>query len=233
DAALEEAWAALDPHLERPLREVMWAEPGSDRAALLDRTSYTQPALFAYETALWRLLESFGPTVDTVAGHSVGEYAAALAAGLWSLPDAARLVAARGRIMDALPAGGGMVAVAATPEEIAASLTGLEDAVALAAVNGPRGVVISGEAEVCASIAALWAGRGRRTRTLTVSHAFHSPLMEPVLEEFRREAESVVLAEPTLGYERTADSSLEWTDAGYWVEQIRASVLFGPAVTRL
>ncbi|WP_228470789.1 type I polyketide synthase [Streptomyces alkaliphilus] len=232
-AALEEAWAALDPHLERPLREVMWAEPDTAEAVLLDRTGYAQPAIFAYEAALWRLLESFGVTADTVVGHSVGEYAAAFAAGVWSLSDAARLIAVRGRLMDALPIGGGMIAIAATPGEIAASIAGLEDAVGLAAVNGPRGVVISGEAEVCTSIAGIWAGRGRRTRSLSVSHAFHSPLMEPVLAEFRREVESVAPAKPALGHERTADSSLEWTDTGYWVEQIRAAVLFGPAVARL
>ncbi|SFC58074.1 type I polyketide synthase [Streptomyces aidingensis] len=232
-AALDEVCEALDPHLERPLREVMWAGPDSPEAALLDRTRYAQPALFAHQTALWRLLRSFGVTADAVAGHSVGEYAAALAAGVWDLPDAARLVAVRGRLMDALPPGGAMVAIAAGPEEVAPTLAGREHLVQIAAVNGPRSVVVSGEAAACAAVAELWAGRGRRVRPLTVSHAFHSPLMEPVLADFRREIGTIAPAEPALHHEPTADTGLPWTDPGYWVAQIRTSVLFGPAVGRL
>ncbi|MGW2182853.1 type I polyketide synthase [Streptomyces sp. NPDC001732] len=232
-AALDEILAALDPHLERPLRDLMWAEPGSPEAALLDRTRYAQPALFAFEAASWRLLRELGVGVDSVAGHSVGEFAAAYAAGVWELEDVARLVAARGRLMDELPGGGAMFAISATAQEVLATLAGREDEVSLAAVNGPRGVVVSGTLGACEDIAAHWAGLGRRTKRLTVSHAFHSPLMEPVLDRFRKEAEQVSYAEPCLAHERAADSERPWTDPEYWVEQVRATVLFAPLAERL
>ncbi|MEU3251207.1 beta-ketoacyl synthase N-terminal-like domain-containing protein [Streptomyces sp. NPDC006997] len=231
--ALDEVCAALDPYLGRPLRDLMWAEPGSDEAALLDRTGYAQPALFAHEAACWRLLRELGVSVDAVAGHSVGEFAAAYAAGVWELDDVARLVTARARLMDGLPRGGAMVAVAATADEVRATLAGREGEASVAAVNGPRSVVVSGTVDACEAVAAHWAGLGRRTTRLTVSHAFHSPLTEPVLDAFREVAESVSYAEPRLDHERAADSDLPWTDPGYWVEQIRATVLFAPLAERL
>ncbi|MEU8386254.1 acyltransferase domain-containing protein, partial [Streptosporangium sp. NPDC048865] len=230
-AALDEVFAALDPHLGRPLRDVMWAGPGTPGADLLDRTAYTQPALFAFEVAAFRLLESYGVRPDLVAGHSVGEYAAAHAAGVWSLADAARLIAARGRLMQELREPGAMVAIEATEEEVAATLAGLESRVGIAAVNGPAAVVVSGAERECLELAERWRARGRRTRRLAVSHAFHSPLMEPMLPAFAAE-----LARVTFGHPRTgAVTGIEgtWTDTRYWLDQIIRPVLFRTAVSRL
>ncbi|MGC5016864.1 acyltransferase domain-containing protein, partial [Streptosporangium sp. DT93] len=230
-AALEEVCAALDPHLGRPLRDVMWAEPGSPAATLLDRTAYTQPALFAFEVAAFRLLRSYGMRPDLVAGHSVGEYAAAHAAGVWSLEDAARLIAARGRLMEELREPGAMVAVEATAGEVAETLAGLESRVGIAAVNGPTSVVVSGAEQECLAVAEQWRSRGRRTRRLSVSHAFHSPLMEPMLPAFAAE-----LARVTFRPSRTAFvTGIEgtWSDARYWLDQITRPVLFRTAISRL
>ncbi|MFG1711243.1 SDR family NAD(P)-dependent oxidoreductase [Nonomuraea sp. M3C6] len=230
-AALDEVCAALDPHLDRPLRDVMWAEPGTPESALLNDTAYTQPALFAFEVAACRLLESLGLTPSVLAGHSVGEFAAAYVAGIWSLPDAARLIAARGRLMRELCAPGAMVAVAATADEVAPTLAGLADHVGIAAVNGPTSVVLSGAEEPCLAVADHWQRLGRRTRRLAVSHAFHSPLMEPMLGAFAVELESV-----TFGQRRVPSVTGipgAWTSPGYWLEQIRQPVMFHPAVGRL
>ncbi|MFF6959824.1 SDR family NAD(P)-dependent oxidoreductase [Streptomyces sp. NPDC008317] len=235
-AAYDEICAAFDPYLDRPLREVLWAEPDGPDAVLLDETRYTQPALFAFETAAWRLLRSLGVEADVVAGHSVGEYAAACAAGVWQPADAVRLVAARGRLMQELPRGGAMFAVAASEEEIRGTLAEpryAARAVGLAAVNGPLSCVISGEEQTCEAIARQWADAGRRTKRLTVSHAFHSPLMDPMLDAFRREIAATTLAEPQLPYEAALGADRSWTDPAYWVDQIRDTVLFAPVVDRL
>jgi acyl transferase domain-containing protein/acyl carrier protein len=235
--AWDEVCAHLDAHLERPLSTVVFADPGTPGAALLDRTEWAQPALFAFEVALFRLLESTGVRPDVVAGHSIGELAAATVAGILSLPDAAALVAARGRLMGHLPPGGSMVALQAAEEEVLPLLAGQERHVSVAAVNGPRATVIAGDTDAVTRIAGHFAERGRRTTTLRVSHAFHSPRMDAVLDDFRAVAERLTYHPPRVPLVsdltgRPAEPA-DICSADYWVRHIRLPVRFADCVTAL
>ncbi|MFJ1876601.1 SDR family NAD(P)-dependent oxidoreductase [Streptomyces chartreusis] len=236
-AALDEVCAALDEHLELPLRTVMFAAEDSEPGRLLHRTAYTQPALFAVEVALFRLLDHHGTTPDLLAGHSIGELAAAHVAGVLSLADAARLVAARGRLMEAARAGGAMIAVEATEAELAADLESTAGRVALAAVNAPDSVVISGDEDAAEELAGQWRARGRRTRRLQVSHAFHSPHMDDVLDEFRAVAEDLTFHPPAVPVVSTVTGEIatpdELTSPEYWAQQIRRPVRFVDAARAL
>ncbi|MGK5533732.1 type I polyketide synthase, partial [Streptomyces sp. URMC 129] len=256
--AFDEVCAALAPHLGttgRPLRDLLFGTGtgtgegegaddghgnghghgsgdgggGDDRGALR-ATGWAQPALFALEVALFRLLRSWGVRPALLTGHSVGELAAVHAAGALPLPDAARLVAARGRLMQALPPGGAMVAVRAPESEVLPLLAGHQDRVGIAAVNGPASVVLSGEADAVAAIAA----RFPHAKPLAVSHAFHSPLMEPMLAEFRAVATGLAVAEPRVPVVSTVTgeplTAAELADPDHWVRHARQTVRFAAAL---
>ncbi|WP_292989091.1 type I polyketide synthase [Mycobacterium sp.] len=216
----------LDRHLLRPLREVMW---GHDET-LLNTTEFAQPALFAVEVALYRLLQSWGVRPDFVMGHSVGELTAAHVAGALSLENAALLVVARGRFMQALPSGGAMIAVQATEDELRPLLS---DAVGIAAVNGPSSVVVSGDEGAVTAIGEQLRAQGRRIHRLAVSHAFHSPLMEPMIGEFKAAARELTVNPVSIPVISNVTGELvgeDFASADYWTQHIRAAVRFADSI---
>uniref|UniRef100_UPI003F5A59CC SDR family NAD(P)-dependent oxidoreductase n=1 Tax=Streptomyces asoensis TaxID=249586 RepID=UPI003F5A59CC len=226
--AFDEVCAAVDKSLGRSLKDLVFG----DEAALLDETGYAQPALFAVEVALFRLVESWGVRPHYVAGHSIGEVTAAYVAGVWSLEDAAALVVARGRLMQALPSGGVMFAVEAAEGEVTPLLG---DGVSVAAINGATSLVLSGAEDAVAAVVARF--EGRRIKRLRVSHAFHSSLMDPMLEEFRRVVAGLTYHEPAVPV--VSNLTGEVADAGrlcspeYWVEHVRGTVRFHDGVQTL
>ncbi|HEX3782129.1 MAG TPA: type I polyketide synthase, partial [Pseudonocardiaceae bacterium] len=213
--AWDEVAAELYPWLDRPLSELVAGDLGG--------TGDAQPALFALQVGLFRLVESWGVRPDVLIGHSVGEIAAAHLSGVLSLTDACTLVGARARLMQALPDGGVMVAVQATEDEVTPLLT---DGVSIAAVNGPRSVVLSGVAAAVLEIADQF----EKTRRLSVSHAFHSPLMAPMLAEFASVLAGLTFRSPQIPILSTVESGAQLSSADYWVRQISAPVRFADAV---
>ncbi|MFU0240847.1 type I polyketide synthase, partial [Streptomyces scabiei] len=239
--ALDDVLAHFAPHLDLPLRDILFAAEGDERAPLLHRTRYTQPALFALEVALFRLLDHWGVVPDLLIGHSVGELAAAHVAGVLDLPDACALVAARGRLMDELPDGGAMVAVEAGEDDVLRVLGLLGEAadgtVGIAAVNGPAATVISGDEDAVLLAAEEFRRQGRRTRRLTVSHAFHSARMDGMLDAFREVAEGLTYAEPRIPVISNLTGELapaaELCSPEYWVRHVRGAVRFMDGIRRL
>jgi pimaricinolide synthase PimS1 len=232
--AFDEACSHLDPHIGRPLCGLLRAAEDSPDARLLDNTMFAQAGLFALEIALSRLLRDWGVRPRYVIGHSVGELAAACVAGVFSLEDGCRLVAARGRLMAEMPVGGAMVAVQASEQEIAESLVDLGDRVSLAAVNGPSSVVVSGDEDSVLELGARWRDHGRKTSRLRVSHAFHSVHMEGMLEEFAEIARGVAFSPPELAIVSNLTgepaSAQQMCGAEYWVEHVRQTVRFADGV---
>ncbi|MFI5825608.1 acyltransferase domain-containing protein, partial [Streptomyces rishiriensis] len=226
--AFNEVCAVVDEGLGCSLKDLVFG----DEPALLEETRFAQPALFAVEVALFRLVESWGVRPDYVAGHSVGEVTAAFVAGVWSLEDAAALVVARGRLMQALPSGGVMFAVEAAEDEVGPLLG---EGVSVAAVNGPTSLVLSGPEDAVAGVVARLGDR--RVKRLRVSHAFHSSLMDPMLEEFRRVAAALAYREPVVPV--VSNLTGEVAEAGrlcspeYWVEHVRGTVRFHDGVEAL
>ncbi|MEV4096143.1 SDR family NAD(P)-dependent oxidoreductase [Streptosporangium saharense] len=220
-AAFDEVCAELDKHLERPLREVILHDED-----LLNQTGWTQPALFAIEVALYRLVESFGVRPHYLAGHSIGEVAAFHVAGVLTLADAARLITTRARLMQDLPTGGAMIALRTDENTIQPYLN---EHVSIAAVNGPNSLVIAGDAVQTQAVAQHF----DNPRPLRVSHAFHSPCMDPVLDRLRQVADSLTYHPPTIPVVSTLTGQLTAPDPDYWVQHARQPVRFHDAVTTL
>ncbi|ERF68696.1 hypothetical protein EPUS_05757 [Endocarpon pusillum Z07020] len=231
--------AAEFTELELPLLDVMWAEPGSTAATWLNRTDFAQPALFALEVALWRLWQSWGVVPEFVLGHSLGELVAAHVAGILDLPDACRLVAARGRLMQAQSGNGRMVSLGASAAEVAIAIEqlGHGDQVDIALYNAPMQTVISGDTDAVESITRHFAGQGRKTKTLVVGHAFHSRHMDGMLPDFRALAETVRFNPPQLSIISSLDGRLveagQLEQADYWVKQAREPVRFSDGIQTL
>ncbi|QNP68030.1 SDR family NAD(P)-dependent oxidoreductase [Streptomyces roseirectus] len=220
-AAFDEVCAAFG---ELPVKDTVFGGTAEELAA----TGLAQPALFAVEVALYRLLESWGVRPDSVLGHSLGELTAAYIAGVWSLKDACRVVAARGRLMQALPSGGVMWAVEAEESEFTDT-----PGVWLAAVNGPRALVLSGEKVAVKEVADDFAAQGRRVKQLNVSHAFHSGLMDPMLEEFRDVLAEVTYQEPVIPVVSNVTGDLagpELATPAYWLTHVSAPVRFADGI---
>ncbi|MBT2541070.1 SDR family NAD(P)-dependent oxidoreductase [Streptomyces sp. ISL-44] len=241
--AFDAVCAALDPHLDQPLAALVLG--GS---ALVHETEYAQPALFAVETALFRQWEAWGVRPAAVAGHSIGELAAAHVAGVLTLDDAARLVAARGRLMQACERGGAMASVEASEAEVIEALDTLEvragaaQRISIAGINGPAQTVVSGDEAAVAAVTGWFTELGRRTRRLTVSHAFHSPHMDAMLDAYRQVAEDIAFAAPRIPVVSTVTGTRMGPDlapgeglrsAAYWVRQVRDAVRFLDAVRTL
>jgi acyl transferase domain-containing protein/NADPH:quinone reductase-like Zn-dependent oxidoreductase len=233
-AALDRCAEVLDARLPRPLRDVLFS---TETPSPLDETSYTQPALFAVEYALAELWRSWGVQPDVLIGHSVGEIVAACIGGVLSLPDALALVAERGRLMQSLPAGGAMAAIFAPGLDVAAAVAPYSTRLAVAAFNGPTQTVVSGAVAAVDDLCASFTARGVRCQRLPVSHAFHSPLVEPMLDAFEARAARTNFQSPTLriisNLTGTVADAREIVQARYWRRHVREAVRFADGIKTL
>jgi acyl transferase domain-containing protein/acyl carrier protein len=241
---LQQCDEILRPHLKKSLLEVIYPS-NKNAGVLVDETAYTQPALFALEYALYKLWQSWGIKPAVVMGHSVGEYVAACVAGVFSLEDGLKLITARGRLMQALPANGMMAAVMASPEQVAEqiapycadnSLAKRDTVVSIAAINGPQSVVISGKRQMVEAICQSLTASGVKTKPLTVSHAFHSPLMAPMMEEFAEVAKTIKYSLPQIKLTSNVTGKLvseEVANPEYWCNHVLQPVLFAEGMQTL
>lgn len=237
-AAFDECDQLLQPELGQSLRALIYPDPDEEArcAALLDGTGLAQPALFVLGYALACLWRSRGVQPAVLIGHSVGEYVAAHLAGVFSLADGLRLIAARGRLMQALPAGGGMAALLCEPERLQPLLQAQAGLLSVAAYNGPRNTVVSGALPALDALLEQAAALGIESRRLVVSHAFHSVLMQPMLAAFREAAERVAYAPPTLALVSNVTGAVagpEMASADYWVRHVREPVRFAAGLQAL
>ncbi|MBD0315028.1 MAG: acyltransferase domain-containing protein, partial [Microcoleus sp. T3-bin5] len=241
---LDECAEILRPYLEIPLLDVLYPskEAESPQSKIenlqskIDDTAYTQPALFALEYALFQLWKSWGVEPAVVMGHSVGEYVAACVAGVFSLEAGLKLIAARGRLMQALPQNGEMVAVLADPAQVAVALAPYAQQVVIAAVNGPKSLVLSGEKSAVRAVCATLVAQGVKTKALQVSHAFHSPLMIPMLAEFEKVASEVSYSTPQIKLISNLTGQLigeEIASPDYWCRHILNAVQFAASMETL
>lgn len=232
-AAVDRCVEVLDRELEQPLLDVLFAEQ-DEQAALVNQTAFTQPALFVVEYSLAQLFASWGIEPDGVLGHSIGEYAAAVAAGVLDLESALRIVAKRGALMQALPAGGKMAAIFADEPRVRPLLAGREEVLSLAAVNGPTNTVVSGAGEAIDALCEQLRAQEIEFRPLVVSHAFHSPLMEPMLDEFEAFVGTFELRPPRLPLYSNVSGALagdEVAQARYWRDHVRGAVRYADCVS--
>jgi glutamate-1-semialdehyde-2,1-aminomutase/malonyl CoA-acyl carrier protein transacylase len=232
---LERCDELLRPYLEVPLLSVLY--PASDRSHLLHSTAYTQPALFALEYGLAELWQSWGIVPDAIMGHSIGEYVAACVAGVFSLEEGLKLAAERGRLMQALSSDGMMAVVLTDKERVATAVAPHTEKVAIAAVNGPKNIVISGQREAVQAVIDQLQSEGVAVEPLNVSHAFHSPLMEPMLDAFEQTARQVKFKAPHIPLISNVTGQIfkpgEIPDAKYWCRHIRETVKFAAGMNVL
>ncbi len=228
-AALDECARLLEPHLERPLLDVLYGEGETDKTSVLHSLAYTQPAMFALDWSMAQLWKSWGVEPDAVIGHSTGQFPAAALAGVFSLEDGLRLMAIRGRLMSSGPPVGSMVACFTTPERVRAALEGHEERASIAAINGPEEVVISGYSDPVDGIADALEAEGIEIRRLRISHAAHSMVMDPVLAEYEALVRSIALHTPRIPLIENVEGKVagdEVTDPAYWVRHMREGVQF-------
>lgn len=234
-AAIDQCEELLRPCLDRKLTEILFPAPEDE--GLINQTLYLQPAMFALQYALTELWRSWGLEPALVAGHSLGEYAAACAAGIFSVGDGLRFVAARARLTASLPSDGGMMAVFAPQEQVLSVIAPYANRVSIGALNGPKNVVVSGGLRELDVLAGQFEAAGIKCRRLNVPTAYHSPLLDPILDEFEAVAQTVSYADAKVGFISNVTGASIDADkpltASYWRQHLRQSVRFSAGLEAL